>query len=69
MLANVQRFGKSTSMKGVPRILTSESVFLRTVWICAVISFFVFGMYQVAFFAFFGAFKMTEETNLMQKMI
>ena len=51
MLANVQRFGKSTSMKGVPRILTSESVCLRTVWICAVISFFVFGFYQVTLFA------------------
>ena len=49
MLTNMKRFAKTTSLKGVPRIVNSDSTFLRTVWICAVLSFLILGFWQVRF--------------------
>ena len=50
MFENIKRFAKTTSLKGVARILNNEIVFLKILWICSVLTSFVCCMWQVSIY-------------------
>ena len=47
MFLNIKRFARTTSLKGVPRIINNEIICLKVVWLCSVLVFFGLGIWQV----------------------